>query len=61
MRFWAGDPLPVADLRRRLKEAGAAATYRLAAIKERDLSRQRFRFVSRLDAGGRARRVGGAA
>jgi hypothetical protein len=48
VRFWAGDPLPVADLRRRLKEAGAAATYRLAAIKERDLSRQRFRFASRL-------------
>jgi hypothetical protein len=48
VRFWAGDPLPVADLRRRLKEAGAAATYSLAAVKERDLSRQRFRFVSRL-------------
>ncbi len=48
VRFWAGDPLPVADLRRRLREAGAAATYRLMAIKERDLSRQRFRFVSRL-------------
>ncbi len=48
VRFWAGDPLPVADLRRRLKEAGAAPTYRLVAIKERDLSRQRFRFVSRL-------------
>lgn len=48
VRFWAGDPLPVADLRRRLREAGAAATYRLAEIKERDLSVQRFRFVSRL-------------
>lgn len=48
VRFWAGDPLPVADLRRRLKEAGAAATYRLAGIKEHELSRQRFRFVSRL-------------
>jgi hypothetical protein len=48
VRFWAGDPLPVADLRRRLKEAGAAATYRLATVKERELSRQRFRFVSRL-------------
>ena len=48
VRFWGGDPLPVADLRRRLKEAGAAAGYRLAAVKERDLSRQRFRFVSRL-------------
>ncbi|MGH9101536.1 MAG: BREX system ATP-binding domain-containing protein [Acidimicrobiales bacterium] len=48
VRFWAGDPLPVADLRRRLKEAGAAAAYRLRSIKERDLSVQRFRFVSRL-------------
>ncbi|MGH9138653.1 MAG: BREX system ATP-binding domain-containing protein [Acidimicrobiales bacterium] len=48
VRFWAGDPLPVADLRRRLKEAGAAATYRLAAARERDLAVQRFRFVSRL-------------
>lgn len=48
VRFWAGDPLHVADLRRRLKEAGAAATYRLAAIRERELSRQRFRFASRL-------------
>jgi hypothetical protein len=48
IRFWAGDPLPVADLRRRLKETGAAATYPLAAAKERDLSLQRFRFVSRL-------------
>jgi hypothetical protein len=48
VRFWGGDPLPVADLRRRLKEAGAAAGYPLAAIRERDLSRQRFRFVARL-------------
>ncbi|MEX2658380.1 MAG: BREX system ATP-binding domain-containing protein, partial [Acidimicrobiales bacterium] len=48
VRFWAGDPMPVADLRRRLKEAGAAATYRLAAAKERDLAVQRFRFVPRL-------------
>ena len=48
VRFWAGDPLPVADLRRRLKEAGAAATYRLASAKERDLAVQRFRFVARL-------------
>jgi hypothetical protein len=48
VRFWAGDPLPVADLRRRLKETGAAATYPLTSVKERDLSVQRFRFVSRL-------------
>lgn len=48
VRFWAGDPLPVADLRRRLKEAGAASTYRLGPAKERDLAIQRFRFVARL-------------
>lgn len=48
VRFWAGDPMPVSDLRRRLREAGAAATYKLAAVRERDLSVQRFRFVSRL-------------
>lgn len=48
VRFWAGDPLPTADLRRRLREAGVAATYKLAAIKERDLAVQRFRFASRL-------------
>ncbi|MEJ7846038.1 MAG: BREX system ATP-binding domain-containing protein [Acidimicrobiales bacterium] len=48
VRFWAGERMPVADLRRRLKEAGAAATYKLAAAKERDLAVQRFRFVPRL-------------
>jgi hypothetical protein len=48
VRFWAGDPLPMPDLRRRLKEAGAAATYKLISIKERELAVQRFRFLSRL-------------
>lgn len=48
VRFWAGDPLAAADLRRRLREAGAASTYKLSSVKERDLARQRFRFVSRL-------------
>ncbi len=48
VRFWAGDPIPVADLRRRLKETGAAGTYPLAKVSQRDLSRQRFRFVARL-------------
>ncbi|MBA2283648.1 MAG: DUF2791 family P-loop domain-containing protein [Acidimicrobiia bacterium] len=48
VRFWAGEAMPVADLRRRLKEAGAGATYKLAAVKERELAVQRFRFVSRL-------------
>lgn len=48
VRFWAGDPLPMPELRRRLKEAGAAATYKLTAVKERDLAVQRFGFLSRL-------------
>lgn len=48
LRFWAGHPLSVSDLRRRLKEAGAGGTYRLSAGKARDLALQRFRFVSRL-------------
>ncbi len=48
VRFWAGDPLPAADLRRRLKEAGAAPTYSLGAAKERDLAIGRLRFVPRL-------------
>ncbi|MHB8451644.1 MAG: BREX system ATP-binding domain-containing protein, partial [Mycobacteriales bacterium] len=37
-----------ADRRRRLKEAGAAVTYSLGKVKERDLAVQRFRFLSRL-------------
>jgi hypothetical protein len=48
VQFWAGDPLPVADLRRHLKENGAARTYPLGKISPRDLSTQRFRFLSRL-------------
>ena len=48
VRFWAGDPLPLPDLRRRLKEAGAASTYKIGSVKERELAVQRFRFLSRL-------------
>ncbi len=48
VQFWGGERLPVADLRRRLKEAGAGSTYRLAKTTERDLAVERFRFVPRL-------------
>ncbi len=48
VRFWAGDPLPVGDLRRRLREAGAASAYRLGKVREGDLARQRLRFFSRM-------------
>lgn len=48
VRFWAGDPIRVPDLRRRLKETGEATTYPLTPVNQRDLAIQRFRFVSRL-------------
>ncbi len=48
IRFWAGDPLPMPELRRRLREVGAAGVYKLTAVKERELAVQRFRFLSRL-------------
>jgi hypothetical protein len=48
IRFWAGDRLSVTDIRRRLREHGASSSYRIAGAREADLSRQRFRFVSRL-------------
>ncbi len=48
IRFWAGDKLSVPDIRRRLREHGAGSSYRIAGVREADLSRQRFRFLSRL-------------
>ncbi len=48
VQFWGGERLAVADLRRRLKEAGAASTYPLAKATERELALERFRFVPRL-------------
>ena len=48
VRFWAGDKLSVTDIRRRLREHGASSSYRIAGVREAELSRQRFRFVSRL-------------
>lgn len=48
LRFWAGDRLSVTDIRRRLREHGAGSSYRIASVREGDLARQRFRFVSRL-------------
>lgn len=48
VQFWGGERLPVPDLRRRLKEAGAGTTYPLAKTTERELAVERFRFVPRL-------------
>lgn len=47
-RFWAGDPLPVADIRRALKEAGQAKGYQPKTAPEKAMAPERFRFISRL-------------
>jgi bacteriophage exclusion system BrxC/D-like protein len=47
IRFWAGDPIRVADLRRRLRETGEAR-FALPAVRARELARQRLRFAARL-------------
>jgi hypothetical protein len=47
VRFWSGDPIKVADVRRRLRETGEAR-YPLPSVSARELARQRFRFATRL-------------
>ncbi len=47
VRFWSGDPIKVAEVRRRLREAGEAR-YPLPAVPARELARQRLRFAARL-------------
>ncbi len=46
--FWAGEPFSIAEMRKRLREAGWLSDYSLRATKEIDLSLDRFAFVSRL-------------
>ena len=46
--FWAGEPFSIAEMRKRLREAGWLSEYSLRATKEIDLSLDRFAFVSRL-------------
>lgn len=47
VRFWSGDRLAVADLRRQARLAGEGRRA-LAAVAARELAVQRFRFLSRL-------------
>ena len=47
IRFWSGDRLAVADVRRQAKFAGVGRPA-LAAVPARELARQRFRFLARL-------------
>jgi hypothetical protein len=46
VRFWSGDPIRVADLRRRLRET--AERYALPPVAARELAWQRFRFAARM-------------
>lgn len=46
VRFWAGDPIRVPDLRRALKSVGAS--YAFGPVPARELARQRLSFVARL-------------
>lgn len=48
VRFWAGDPLGVGDLKRALREVGAGGAYVLGPVPARELAVQRFRFAARL-------------
>jgi len=47
VRFWSGDRLAVAEVRRHAKWAGLGRLA-LAAVSARELARQRFRFLARL-------------
>jgi len=48
VRFWGGEPLRMADLRRALTSVGAAGLYSFSPITARELARQRFQFAGRL-------------
>jgi hypothetical protein len=48
LRFWAGDPLNVADIRKAIREMGEAATYVIQKTAPRELAYQRYSFVLQL-------------
>ena len=48
VRFWSGDPIAVGEIKRRLREAGEAASWPLSKVTVRDLALQRFRFAAAL-------------
>lgn len=50
LRFWSGDPLSVAELRRALRRAGEGASWIVSKASQRELALQRIRFVARLAA-----------
>lgn len=46
--FWAGDPLPVSDVRQGLKQCGMATAYSIKSVPVKVLQHERFLFFSRL-------------
>jgi hypothetical protein len=48
IRFWAGDPLTDAEIKRYLKSCDASAVYRFDRVSPMEMALQRFKFVSRL-------------
>ena len=55
VRFWAGEPIRVSDLRRALKSVGAVGLFDFRPVPAAELARQRFQFAARLlHASGRA-------
>ena len=48
IRFWAGDPLTDAEIKRYLKSCDGHAAYRFDRVSPMEMALQRFKFVSRL-------------
>ena len=48
IRFWAGDPMTDAEIKRYLKSCDANVSYRFERVSPMEMALQRFKFVSRL-------------
>ncbi|MDH5563473.1 MAG: ATP-binding protein [Nitrospirota bacterium] len=48
IRYWAGDPLTDAEIKRYLKSCDGTASYRFERVSPMEMALQRFKFVSRL-------------
>jgi len=46
--FWAGHKLNISEIKKYLRQCGAASTYRIGKLSARDLALQRFRFATQL-------------
>lgn len=46
--FWAGENLPIADVRRGLKQCGLSAAYSVKSVPARQLPHERFTFLARM-------------